>query len=205
MTSDSGIEALSMMEEYKVMHLPIVNAETLLGVISENDILAMNDPEEAIGSSELSMPKPYVFDYQHVYDVIKEASEQRLSVIPVVDKKLRYKGVICLMAIVRYISRFSALDQPGGIIVLEMNEHDYSLGQIAQLIESNDAKVLSVYVNAIPNTGNIELSLKINKMDLNPVIQTLERYDYHIKSYIFENKQDELGERFDSLMKYLNI
>jgi acetoin utilization protein AcuB len=32
----------------------------------------------------------------------------------------------------------TAVNEPGGIIVLEMNHHEYSLSQIAQIVESNN-------------------------------------------------------------------
>jgi CBS domain-containing protein len=203
MTSDTGMMALSMMEEYKVRHLPIVNSESLLGLISEDDILEMPDPEAAIGSFKLSVNTPYVFDYQFVYDVFREMSTQRITLMPVVDSSKRYIGSINMLDLVESISVFTAVSQPGGIIVLNVNQYDYSLSQIAQIVESNDAKILSVYV--VNNNSDLEVTIKVNRMDISAIIQTFERYDYDIKNLIFENEQDEMNDRFDSFMKYLNI
>jgi CBS domain-containing protein len=205
MTSDSGLAALSMMEEFKVMHLPIVNSETLLGVISEDDIMAMNEPDAAIGSSELSLKKPYIFDHQHIYDVIKEFNEQELSILPVVDSQMRYQGSINAQHLIKNLAQLTAINQPGGIIILEINQHDYSLGQIAQIVESNDALILSSYVYSNPNTTSIEVTLKINRTDISAIVQTFERYDYTILSTIYESENNDMDERFDSFMKYLNI
>lgn len=205
MTSDTGIEALSMMEEYKVKHLPIVNQELLLGVIAEEDVFVMSEPESAIGSFSLSLQKPYVFENQHIYDVIKEVVAQKLTLMPVVDSQMRYLGTINLSDLLAQMAIILAIDQPGGIIVLQMNEHDYSLGEMAQIVESNDAKVLSVQVLSLPNTTMIDVTIKINRLDISGVAQTLERYGYQIKSTIVEEKEEEFDDRYDSLMKYLNI
>lgn len=205
MTSDTGMMALSMMEEYKVRHLPIVNSENLLGLISEDDILDMSDPEAAIGSVKLSVQAPYVTDSQFVYDVFKELSRQRLTLMPVVDSANRYIGSINILDIVDSISKFTAVDQPGGVIVLRVNQYDYSLSQIAQIVESNDAKILSLYILNNNDNTELEVTIKINRMDINPIIQTFERYDYSIANTIYESEADEMDDRYESFMKYLNI
>lgn len=205
MTSDTGLEALSLMEEFKVKHLPIVNNELLLGLISDDDIFTLNDPEAAIGNYTLSSQNPYVFDSQHLYDVIKEIAAQKLTLMPVVDKNMHYLGVVILTDLIQQLAQMSAINQPGGVIVLEIGEHDYSLGELAQIVESNDAKILSSYIYSVPNSTLLELTLKINKVNINGILQTLERYDYRIKTTIFANEDEEMDERFDSLMKYLNI
>ncbi len=205
MTSDTGMTALSMMEEYRVRHLPIVNSESLLGLISEDDILDMSDPEAAIGSVRLSVQTPYVVDTQFIYDVYRELSSQRLTLIPVVDTVNRYIGSINLLDIVDSISKFTAVNQPGGVIVLKVNQYDYSLSQIAQIVESNDAKILSVYIINNADNTEFEVILKVNRMDINPIIQTFERYDYFITNTIYESENTELDERYNNFMNYLNI
>ncbi len=205
MTSDTGMIALSMMEEYKVRHLPIVNSESLLGLISENDIFDMSDPEAAIGSIKLSIQSPYVFDYQFVYDIVREMAIKRLTLMPVVDSAMRYIGSINVLDMVESVSKFTAVSQPGGVIVIGVNQYDYSLSQIAQIVESNDAKILSVYVVNNTKNSDLEVTIKVNRMDINAIIQTFERYDYNIKNLIFEDEHDDLNERYDSFMNYLNI
>ena len=204
-TSDTAIYALSLMEEYRVSHLPIVNNKDFLGLISEDDLYECADPEAPIGAHRLSLSKPYIEAHQHIYEVIKLADELKLSLIPVLDSHNVYQGVIRLDDLVHYFAKLTAVDQPGGIISLEMNVHDYSVSEIARLVEENDAKILSLYFSAIPDTTKIEVTLKINKMDLSPLIQTFNRFNYTIVASIFEDENEELQDRYDSLMRYLNV
>ncbi len=204
-TSDTAIYALSLMEEYRVSHLPIVNNKDFLGLISEEDLYECADPEAPIGAHRLSLSKPYIEAHQHIYEVIKLADELKLSLIPVLDSHNVYQGVIRLDDLVHYFAKLTAVDQPGGIISLEMNVHDYSVSEIARLVEENDAKILSLYLSAIPDTTKIEVTLKINKMDLSPIIQTFNRFNYTIVASIFEDENEELQDRYDSLMRYLNV
>jgi CBS domain-containing protein len=204
-TSDSAIYALSLMEEYRVSHLPIVNNVDFLGLVSEDDLYDYADPEAPIGAHKLSLSKPYVEAQQHIYEVIKMASELKLTLIPVLDAHNAYLGVIRLDDLVHTFAKLTAVDQPGGIITLEMNIHDYSVSEIAQIVESNDAKILSLYFSAVPDTTKIEVTIKVNRLDLAPIIQTFNRYNYTIVASIFEDENEELQDRYDSLMRYLNV
>jgi len=205
-TSDTGLMALYTMDELKVLHLPIVNNTEFLGLISEADILTLNAPEEALGNHVLSLKKPYVTQNQHIYDVLKIISTLDLSLVPVLDEKHNYLGVITLSNLVKQFSKISAFENPGGIIVIELNVNDYSISEIAQIVESNDAKVLSLYVSSHKDSTKLELTIKINKIDLTSILQTFYRYNYVIKASFSEKDDlDIIQERFDSLMNYLNI
>jgi hypothetical protein len=99
-----------------------------------------------------------------------------------------------------------SIKETGGIIVLEINEHDYSMAQIAQIVESNNARILSSYIMSSPDSTKIEVTLKINQLELSRIIRTFERYDYFVKETFQKDANDtDLQIRFDSLMNYLNI
>jgi acetoin utilization protein AcuB len=205
-TSDTGRVALSWMEDFRVMHLPIVNNEGFLGLISEFDIYSFNDFDEAIGNHQLSLTKSYVYDYQHLYDVMSLMQQNQLSLIPVVDSNENYLGSITLQSLLDYFALSLSVVEPGGILVLEMSSADYSLAEISRIVESNDAKILSVFITTDPDSTRLEISLKLNRIDLASVMQTFIRFNYNIKAAFNErNDQDDLRERYDSLMNYLNI
>ncbi|MEI7596166.1 MAG: CBS domain-containing protein [Bacteroidota bacterium] len=206
-TSDFASKALSLMEEFKVAHIPIVNNEEFLGLISENDIYSLNEPNEVVGNHTLSLNRPYVNQNQHIYDVIRIASDLKLTIVPVLDEKTNiFLGVITQNSIIDYASKLFAVQNPGGIIVLEMGIHDYSLQQIAQIVESNDAKILSLFVITSDDSMQIEVTLKINKTDVAPILQTFHRYDYIVKASFDEGDYEEdLRDRYDSFLNYLNI
>jgi acetoin utilization protein AcuB len=206
-TSDPGQTALNWMEIFRISHLPIVNNQDFLGLISDADIYDMNQPDEPIGNHTLTLFKPYVTTEQHVFEVIGLASRLKLTVVPVLDKNNHYKGVITTNDLIRHIAELSSLDQPGGIIVLEVIDRDYSLSQIAQIVEGNNVKVLSMYITSPPESTKLEVTLKVNTGDLASVIRTFERYNYEVKTWVTDNdSMDQFySERFDLLMKYLNI
>jgi CBS domain-containing protein len=206
-TSDTGQTALNLMEIFRISHLPIVNSQDFLGLISDSDIYDMNQPEEPIGNHELTLLKPYVTTDQHLFEVIGLASRLKLTVIPVLDSSNHYKGVVTTTDLVRHIAGISSMEQPGGIIVLETTDRDYSLSQIAQIVESNNIKVLSMYITSPLESTKLEITLKVNSTDLVSVVRTFERYNYDVKTWVTtDDSLDRFySERFDLLMKYLNM
>lgn len=205
-TSDTGAYALNWMDENKVSHLPIVNEVEFLGLISDEDIYSFNHFEEPLGNHKLSLVAPFVYENQHLFDIIKIIAEHKLTLVPVLDLKNRYIGSITTHSLAQDLSKIAAVDHPGGIIVLELNDKDYSLSQIAQIIESNNAKVLSLCLTSLENSTIIEVAIKVNIKDISPILLTFNRYNYFIKaSYADSENLDDLKDRFDSFMNYLNI
>ncbi len=205
-TSDTGVMALNWMEENKVSHLPIVNGDHYIGIISEKDILDLNNFDEALGKHKLGLDMADVQEDQHIYQVVELFDKHRLSLLPVVDKHDKYLGSITLPKLLSYLASSFSVNNPGGVIVLEMSLNDYNMTEIASIVESNNAKILSSFVGAHSDSTLIELILKINKTELEPILQTFSRYNYIVKATFGDDEDTEdLKERFDSLMNYLNI
>jgi CBS domain-containing protein len=206
-TSDTGFQALSWMDIFRISHLPIVNNQEFLGLISDKDIYNMNMAEEPIGNHKLSLFSPFVYEDQHIFEVIEIISRLNLTAVPVINRNNIYLGLITINELIEKFARLPAVDHPGGILVLEINVSDYSLSQIAQIVESNDVKILSVYVSSREDTTKMDVILKLNQTDLSSTIQTFERYNYTIKaSYLQDNESDNLiKNRYEMFMRFLNI
>ena len=204
-TSDSGKEALELMSEYYVRHLPIVNNEQLLGLISEEDILE-HAVEEAIGSYDLSLDRPYVREGDHIFEVMGQVAKKDLSVVPVIDAHDNFLGVISQHSLLHYFSSSFSFGEQGSIIVLEMGKQDYALSEISRVIESENVAILASFIHTELSSNQILVHLKINKLDMHRVTAALERYDYKIKAMYTEELDDDVFmDRFESFMHYLNV
>lgn len=206
-TSDTGTQALQWMEIARVSHLPIINDKQLLGLISDNDIFDLNSPEEPIGNHSLSLTTPYVFYDQHIFEVAERVSRFKLTVIPVLNDKKEYLGVITLHDLVVGLAKITNIEKSGAIIVLEMNLRNYSLVELSQIIESEDAKIISLYVSYSENSTQIDVTIKINQDDISRIIASLNRYNYIIKNTFMDNSDlnNFYQDRLDSFFRYLNI
>jgi acetoin utilization protein AcuB len=205
-TSDSIQKVVDRMIEFRVRHLPIVNEEQFLGMLCEDDFTGESDYQTPVGSLALSLVNPYVLEDQHIYDVIRMFYERKLTVIPVLDAKKNYLGLISINALTEYFARLTSVEQPGGIIVLEINNKNNSLAHMSQIVESDNAQILSSYVRTFPDSTRMEVTLKINKQDISAIVATFLRYEYDIKAtFNHSGDNDNSKDRYDSLMNYLNL
>ncbi len=205
-TSDTGSKALTWMNDFHLRHLPIVNNEQFLGLISEEDVLNFNDPEQTLGNHPLSLRRPFVNESEHLYEVIKMAVSLQLTLIPVVDHEENYLGVVTLEGLLQYFAESGSLAEPGTILVLEMNKRDYSLAEIARIVESENAAILSSYISSKPDSTTMEVTLKLNRREIKHVVATFERFEYTVRASFQESDyMDSLKERYDALMSYLNV
>jgi acetoin utilization protein AcuB len=205
-TSDSIQKVIDRMYEFRVKHLPIVNEEQFLGLVAENDLIKETDYSTPIGALRLSLVNPYVLAEQHVYDVIRLFHEQQLTVVPVLDIKNNYLGLISINAITEYFATLTSVGQPGGIIVLEIYNKNNSLAHMSQIVESDNAQILSSYVRSFPDSTKMEVTLKVNKQDISAIVASFLRYDYDIKAtFNHTHENDNSRERYNSFMNYLNL
>ena len=204
-TSDTGHYALSVMADFHIRHLPIVNDSQLLGLVSEEDILD-HDPDEPLGSFKLSLNKPLVSEGDHPFDVMSIMAEFGLTTIPVIDHEGSYLGMITLEDLLHYYAKSYSFTEPGSIIVLSILKRDYSLAEISQIIESENSAILSTFISEDVNSSNVFVTIKVNKQDISGIISSFERYEYDVQATFTESDfEDTLRERYDLLMSYLNV
>jgi len=205
-TSDSIQKVFDRMAEFRVGHLPIVNEEQFLGLVSEDDLIEQTDYNAPLGSVALSLVNPYVLEEQHIYDVIRIFYERQLTVVPVLNKKMDYLGLISINTMNEYFAKLTSVSEPGGIIVLEVDNKNNSLAHMSQVVESDNAQILSSYTRTFPDSTKMEVTLKVNKQDISNILATFLRYNYDVKAtFNFTDHNDNSMDRFDSFMNYLNL
>jgi CBS domain-containing protein len=198
------MHVLNVMDELRVNDLPVVENGLFLGLANESDFLNAEVYQGEI-QAELDLLNVSVLPDSHVLDVLKVISQNDVTVVPVVDEGNNYLGSITSADLLDHLAEMLGVMREGGIIVLQVFERDHSIQQIARIIEENNAKILSLSV--VPaSEGNLEMHIKIDLPDLNPILQSLERFNYNVLSK-FQASQfdDELKDRYNELMRYLNM
>jgi len=205
-TSDTIQKVEDRMAEFRVNHLPIVNNQQFLGLLSDEDIIEISDYSVPIGSVNLSLINPFVYEDQHIYEVIRVFYEQKLTVVPVLDSGMNYLGLISINTLTEYFANITSVTERGGIIVLEISNKDNSLSHIAQIVESDNAQILSSYLRSNPDSTKLEITIKVNKTDISQIVASFLRYEYVVKAtYNHADKDNGSRDRFDSLMNYLSF
>jgi len=206
-STESGSDALYYMDEFKVSCLPVLSGQQYLGLICEPDIFSLSDPDMPLCDQKVPYKLVYVNENQHVFDVIKIMTAEKIPILPVLDDKKNYTGCISVVKLAEHFGKFTAIDHPGAVLILELNQNDYVLSQIAQIVESQDTKILSLYVSSEKDSTKMELTIKVNKREIQSLVKTLNRYNYFIKETFTEDEEmyNDLLDRYDALMNYLNI
>jgi CBS domain-containing protein len=204
--TETGDRAMDWMNELRVSHLPVVENGEYVGLISENDIYDMPDPSERISDCFPNLPKPFIYSDRHVYEVMKIIADLKITVVPVLDQENNYLGCTDLLYLMSQITAVNSIKEPGSIVVLQMNTHDYSLTEIARIVEENNAKVLSSFISSSDDTTEIEVTIKINADNIDRILQSFSRYDYVVKATFQKGRfEDDLKKRYDELINFLNM
>ncbi len=206
-SSEKGQKVLNSMDLYRVSHLPVIEDSSYLGLISDKLIYDFNLLNKPISKEKEKFFTAHIHEQQHIFEVAVLMYKLKVSVIAVVSKDHEYLGAITLYDLARRFARFFSLQEVGGVVVLEVNVTDYSMAQISRIVEENDTKILSFFLNRLPGTNNLEIILKFDKEDLSPVIRAFERYDYNVKGIYLDDStlNDLYQDRYDQFMKYMNL
>ncbi len=205
-TSDTIQKALERMNEFKLYHLPIVNGNQYLGLVSEEELMEERDQNTVVGALPLILMNTFALQNAHIYDVIRLLSDLQLSVVPVLDQQQNYLGLVSINNLLKYTANLYSVNQPGGIIVLSISAVNNSLAHMAQIVEADNAQILSSYISSFPDSTRLEVTLKINKTELSGIVASFERYEYEVKAVFNNSNQDDSAmDRFNSFMNYLNV
>lgn len=204
-TSDTVASALQKMEELGFVHWPIVEEGLYEGLLSE-DLALDNDENTIIESLRHQLIHSSVKSDRHLTDAMRKYGEERVSILPVVNSDNHFLGYLLPQDILRSFGQTFGLQAPGSVLVLEVNPYDYAMSQIAQIVESNDAKILTSYVEADTDRQKYTVTIRINFTDLSAIIASFRRYDYTIVDAWHENRYErDLKQKFDQFMNYLNM
>lgn len=206
-SAEKGKKALTLMDTYRVSHIPVVNDTQYLGLVSDKLIYDLNLLEEPIKNQLDKLNTSHVHQEQHIFEIAILMYKLKLSVLPVLDSDHYYLGAITLYDLARRFAKLFSLEEMGGVIILEMNVNNYSLSEISRIVEGNDAKILSCFLDRKHGTNMLDVILKLDKEDLSQVIQAFMRYDYNVKAVYLDKSEikDLYKDRFDLFMKFMNI
>jgi acetoin utilization protein AcuB len=202
--SDSVAVAIDFFKEFSVRQLPVVQDNICIGILSLDEI------EEELADIPvldfINLNYSFASDYDHIYEVMRAISEQSLTLFPIIDENNNYLGCITVASLFKNYVNCAAFSQPGSIVVLEMDKKNYSLAEIARIVESENKVILSSLLSSNGESDRLEITLKLNSTQIQNLLSTFERFGYNIKAtFDEEDVKDTLKNRYESLMTYLNV
>ncbi len=203
-TTDSVAEALVELAESNVAHLPVLDPSGRLdSIATEAALRAHPDTEAPLGALVAGEPVSIALD-THVFDAAHVMRQHGLSVVPVVEEDGSYAGLVVRSDVFGQLAHMLATEEPGAIVVLEVERADFSLGQVAHIIEQNGVRILSVSTEDDPGAGHVRVTLKLNVTDTARVRHVMAHYDYRVVA-VFDEAEDNLQERAAEFLRYLDL
>jgi hypothetical protein len=206
LTDTSGM-ALTWMEEMRTNILPVVDQEKFLGLIRDEQLFNQNDPSQLISEIAMVNQACWVFGDKHIYDVLRVGAEQDSNIVAVLDRDQKFIGITTMEDSIAAFADSLSIQSQGSVLILSIMMSDYSLAEIARIIESENAKILSSFITSDPlDSTKIKLTLKLDKPEIRHIKATLERFEYKV----LDHYQEETGvsgeeDRIGNLLRFLDI
>ncbi|MGY3791443.1 CBS domain-containing protein [uncultured Aquimarina sp.] len=203
-TSAKVGDAQLLFNELTYTHFPVFNGKTYVGCIAEADARCF-DTEKSLESYLYALEGFFVRADANWLDILESFAQNHSNIMPVLDDQNNYQGYFELRDIMNLFNETPFLSEPGNILIVEKGVLDYSFSEVSQIVESNNAKLLGLFISNMENDVT-QITLKINDSDINNIVQTFRRYSYNIVSKHHEDSfLNNLKERSQYLEKYLNI
>jgi predicted transcriptional regulator len=202
--NESVREIQDFFTEINYSHFPVMDNEVYIGSVSAVDAETF-EPQKRISDYRYSLEGFFVRTTMNWMDVLEVFARSNATIVPILDETNTYVGYYEMTDIIKFLNETPFLKETGGIIIVEKPVADYSMSQITQIVESNNGKLLGVFVSEA-NAEKVQVTIKTTLGGINEIIQSFRRYNYEI---ISEHHEDDylntLKERSEYLDKYLNI
>ena len=203
---DTSAKALQLMSDYKVSHLPVVDDQIFLGLLSEDDLLDKEDNTASVAFFKNSFLPASVNSTQHFLKAVPVYNLYRTNLIPVINDSNELVGAIRDFSLIKAMGDLCGANEFGALVVLEIETNQLSISEINSIVESDGAIILHLNIYHLPPSPTLQVTLQINKREVSTIIASFERYEYSVSYYsgdeLFEN---EISSNYQNLMNYLDI
>ncbi len=204
--SDTVSKALQLMNDFKITHLPVVAEEKYLGLIGEDDLLDQENGKGTIEFFQNNFIPASVKSDTHFLNAVTVSNHYQTNVIPVVNEANEFLGTIAGQTLLDALGSFSGANEPGAVIVLEMDRNRFAISEISRIVESDGAAIYHLNITLKKDSPLLQVTLHLNKREISIIIAAFERYEYTVTYYsgeeLFEN---EIDNNYRHLMNYLDI
>lgn len=203
-SQDTIASVKDFFDDLTFSHFPVVEEGIYIGSISSEDIETFDNDKKVI-DYRYTLASFFTRTNSIWLEVLEVFAKNHTNLIPVLDENNSYIGYYEIDDIMSFFHQTPFLKEQGRIIKVKKGVLDYSMSQITQIVESNNGKLLGLFISE-SDVDSIEVTMKISLGAINEIVQTFRRYNYEI---ISEHQEDNyissLKERSDYLDKYLNI
>ncbi len=203
--ADSRAEMEKVLRENGIRGIPVVNDGQFKGIVTRE--LLANHKEDNLENLFYGFVPEWVTGDDHIFRTLRLMANQHLPVVAILSQDKEYLGVVTAEDLLPAVATLLGMnDTPSGSVTMEMDRNRYSFGELARLVETNDADILQLNTYMEDSTGMFIVTLKVSREDISDIVATLQRYGYVVRYYFGqETYENELKANYDALINYLNI
>ena len=203
---DTVGKAKQLINDFKLTHLPVVSENKFLGIISEEDLLDIEEDKTTIELVQDNFIKLFIYDDMHFLNAVNYSNLHETNVVPVLNRANDWVGILTTTDLLKILGEFAGANEIGGLIILEMERVHFSISEISRIVESNDCTILHLNTTTNAETGILRVTLNINKSEIATIVSTFERFEYNVLYHFgIQNFEDKTDSNFRNLMNYLQI
>ena len=187
-------------------HFPVTEKNgVLLGCIAESDLATLQIAGQTIMEHQYLVTHFCASEENNWLEILPLFAENETNILPVVNRHQKYVGYLDFADYLNFFANTPFLKEEGTYLILEKETLQFSFSEMAQIIEADNGKILGSFVSK-KNQEKTQISLKIFSENINDIIQSFRRYEYHIVSnHSDDTYLEDLKNRSDYLQKYLNV
>jgi acetoin utilization protein AcuB len=203
---DSLHKAIDVFLELCICHVPVVSETGLEGILPIDLVMDYQESGKKISDFKSDYIHINALIEQHGLDIFEMMAKYEITAIPVLDQSNQYVGCITSATLMNNLSNYYSFKHAGGIIDLSVGIRDYDLSEISRIVESNNAKILILYMDTDAQNEQYKITIKVDTLDLGRILAAFERFKYTIDySHPSAQQKDELRERYDLMMKLFDL
>lgn len=198
--------AQDIVDALNISYLPVTDGDQFLGLLPETAIFEAK-PKTPLSEFTNDLLQVKVRESDHYFEILKQCAVNKTTVVGVIDNDGLYAGAAWIIDIGQHLGSSYFIEFDGAVLVLSMFEKQYSLAEIARLVEGNDAKILAITTATLPEDPNRMLvTLKINQTDLSRIVATFERFSYEVVQVFHQSHLVNTDiDRLNLLLKIINM
>ncbi|EGL82451.1 CBS domain containing membrane protein [Caldalkalibacillus thermarum TA2.A1] len=202
-------EARRLCQKHRIRHLPVVEGETLVGIISDRDL---RDALPSVIHKEVEADDIYQHPVSsvmkkdvitiHPLDFIEEAAltlyTAKIGCLPVVSQG-KLVGIVTESDILHSLVELMGVDRPSSYLKIEVDDTTGRLADVAQIIKECHVNISNVYVYPSKKKGKKNLSFRVETIDPRPIIERIEQHGFRViwpeKLDVKHNAQEKTQQR----------
>src|SRR5699024_498747 len=189
--------------------LPVVDHTThaLIGQLGYQEVEKAGKGKKV---SNLELERPVkIYREQHLFEAASLILKYVRTLLAVVDDEWTLLGILARETVLEILPQLLNVTVPGSVISITLDRRDFTVSEIVQLIETEEARILGMTVeNELGANGysRLEISFKLNVEDVSRVAAALRRYDYEVSTNS-ENEifSEDIQTRADELLNYIDM